>query len=327
MTQEGGFTRAGVYPTACVLTAGPQGPSVWVSKNHSTGLGQVGAGDPPAEEGRMKRALVAVVVAVVVAVSGWASPARAQEAYGLPLRGEAAEAFLRTAEFVSKKGIKIGITHPDQYTLTDGTRTCKAAWKTIDEFKRGVTSLQGGGVIVDFADSYKHEIAAYELDKLLGLDLVPPTVERTFGGRKGSLQLWVEGAMTEAERKKKKITPPDPQAWNEQMYKVRLLHQLTDNTDFRNINNVLADPSFRVYAVDCSRGFTIYTDLRAPKELVRFSRSVLEALKALDRPTLEAQLAPWLGGPQIDSLLKRRDKIVALAVKHIAERGEAAVLY
>ena len=265
----------------------------------------------------------------VAALVGWAcaSPARAQEPFGLPLAGEAAETFLRTATYVSKKGIKIGITNPDQYTLTDGTRTCRAAWKTIDEFKRGITSLEGGGVIVDFADSYKHEIASYELDKLLGTGLVPPTVERTFGGRKGSLQLWVEGAMTEAERKKKKITPPDPQAWNEQMYKVRLLHQLTDNTDFRNINNVLSDPSFRVYAVDFSRGFTIYADLRAPKELVRFARSVLEALKALDRPTLDAKLGHWLGGPQIESLLKRRDKIVALAAKHVAERGEAAVLY
>jgi len=271
----------------------------------------------------MKRALVVVALAG----SAWATRAPAQEAYGLALRGEAAEAFLRTAEFVSKKGIKIGITHPDEYTLTDGTRTCRAAWKTIDEFKRGVTSLQGGGVIVDFTDSYKHEIAAYELDKLLGLELVPPTVERTFGGRKGSLQLWVEGAMTEADRKQKKIAPPDPRTWNEQMYKVRLLHQLTDNTDFRNINNVLSDPSFRVYAVDCSRGFTIYGDLRAQKELVRFSRSVLEAMKALDRPSLQAKLGPWLGGPQIDSLLKRRDKILALAAKHIAERGEAAVLY
>ena len=154
----------------------------------------------------MNRALVAMAVAA----SSWAQPASAQEAYGLPLQGEAAETFLRTAEYVSKKGIKIGITNPDQYTLTDGTRTLRAAWKTIDEFKRGITSLQGGGVIVDFADSYKHEIAAYELDKLIGLHLVPPTVERTFGGRKGSLQLWVEGAMTEAERKKKKITPARP---------------------------------------------------------------------------------------------------------------------
>ena len=271
----------------------------------------------------MKRALVVVALAG----SAWAARAVAQEAYGLPLTGQAAETFLKTAEVTRKKAIGSGITYPEQYTLTDGTKTCRAVWKTIDEFKRGITSLQGGGVIMDFADSYKHEIAAYELDKLIGLDLVPPTVERTFGGKKGSLQLWVDGAMTEAVRKQKKIAPPDPRAWNEQMYKVRLLHQLTDNTDFRNINNVLSDPSFRVYAVDCSRGFTIYTDLRAAKLLVRFPRSVLGAMKALDRPTVEAKLGSWLGGPEIDGLLKRRDKIVALAAKLVAERGEAAVLY
>lgn len=271
----------------------------------------------------MKRALVVVALAG----SAWVSRATGQEIYGLPLHGEAAEAFLRTAQVTGKKGIATGITHPERYTLSDGTTTCRAIWKTIDEFKRGLTSLEGGGVIVDFSDSYKHEIAAYELDKLIGLDMVPPTVERTFGGKKGSLQLWVEGAMTEAERKQKKIAPPDPRAWNEQIYKVRLLHQLTDNTDFRNINNVLSDPSFRVYAVDCSRGFTIYTDLRDEKVLVRFPRSVLEAMKALDRPTVDAKLGPWLGGPEIDGLLKRRDKILLLAAQRVTERGEAAVLY
>ncbi len=182
-------------------------------------------------------------------------------------------------------------------------------------------------MIVDFADSWKHEVAAYELDKLIGLDLVPPTVERTFGRTAGSLQMWVEGAMTEADRKQKKIEPPDPRAWNEQMYKVRLLHQLTYNTDSRNIRNVLIDPSFRVYAIDFSRAFMAYNDLRSEKELTRFSRSVLEALKALDRPTLDAKLGRWLTGPQIDSILKRRDKILALAAQSVGEQGEAAVLY
>ena len=259
--------------------------------------------------------------------SACASPAPAEEPYGLPLTGETAETFLRTAEVIRKKAIGIGITHPDQYTLRDGTRTHKAIWKTIDEFKRGITSLEGGGVIVDFADSYKHEIASYELDKLLGTGLVPPTVERTFGRTPGSLQLWVEGAMTEADRKQRKLAPAEPSAWNEQMYKVRLLHQLTDNTDYRNIRNVLSDPSFRVYAVDFSRGFTIYADLRAEKELVRFSRPLLEALRALDRPTLDAKLGRWLGGPQIEGILKRRDKILAQAARRVQESGEAAVLY
>jgi hypothetical protein len=271
----------------------------------------------------MKRALVAALAVV----SACAPAVSAQEPSGLPLTGEAAEAFLRTAEVVRKKGIGQGITHPDQYTLTDGTRTCKAVWKTIDEFKRGVTSFEGGGVIVDFADSWKHEVAAYELDKLVGTGLVPPTVERSFGRTKGSLQMWVEGAMTEAERKKRTLAPPDPQRWNEQMYQVRLLHQLTYNTDYRNISNVLSDPSFRVYAVDFSRAFVSYASLRSEQELVRFPRSVLEALKALDRPTLDARLGRWLTGPQIEGLLKRRDKILALAERRVREQGEAAVLY
>ncbi len=257
----------------------------------------------------------------------WALPLPAQEPFGLPLKGEDAEKFLRTADVVRKKALGIGITHSEQYTLSDGSRTHRAVWKTIDEFKRGATSFEGGGVVIDFADSYKHEIAAYELDKLLGTDLVPPTVERTFGRTTGSLQMWVEGAMTEADRKQKKLAPPDPQAWNEQMYKVRLLHQLTYDTDARNIRNVLIDPAFRIYAIDFSRSFTGYADLRSEKELTRFSRPALEALKALDRPTLDARLGHWLGGPQIAALLKRRDKILALAARRVAESGEAAVLY
>jgi hypothetical protein len=251
----------------------------------------------------------------------------AQEPAGLPLKGEAAEDFLRTAAVVAHKGLGTGITHSERYALSDGTRSCRAVWKTIDEFRRGVTKLESGGIIVDFADSYKHEIAAYELDKLLGLGLVPPTVERTFGRATGSLQMWVEGAMTEADRKRRKLAPPDPRAWNERIYAVRLLHQLTDNTDYRNINNVLIDPGFGVHAVDSSRAFTIYEDLRSEKDLERFSRANLDALRALDRPTLDARLKRWLNGPQIDGLLKRRDRILAVAARKIQEKGEAAVLY
>ena len=133
--------------------------------------------------------------------------------------------------------------------------------------------------------------------------------------------------MTEADRKKKKIAPPDPVPWNEQMYKVRLMHQLTFDTDYRNVNNVLLDSSFRIYAIDFSRAFLSYEDLLSTKELLRFSRSVLEALKALDRHSLDAKLGRWLTGPQISSLLKRRDKILAIAARRVEEQGEAAVLY
>jgi hypothetical protein len=278
-------------------------------------------------------------LAVVVLASGLVRPAPARGqaqapvppppplVEGLPLAGEEAEAFLRTAHVVARTPIGTGITRPDRVTLTDGTRTHRAVWKTIHERRMGLQRIEGGGLEFDFRDSWKSEVAAYELDKLLGLGLVPPTVERRIAGRTGSAQMWVEGALTEDDRKRKGLEAPDADAWNAQMHKVRLLHQLTYNTDYRNIRNVLVDAKFRVYAVDSSRAFRIQEDLLTPEDLVRFSRTVLDRLAALDRPTLEARLGAWLDGRQIDGLLARRDRILALVKERIAEKGEEAVLY
>jgi len=250
-----------------------------------------------------------------------------QEPYGLPLKGAEAESFLRTADVVRRKGLPVGITRSYQLTLSDGARTHKAAWKVIDEYKPGVTRFQEGGFEVDFRDSFKYEIAAYELDKLLGLDLVPPTVERVIEGERGSLQIWVEGCMTEADRKKRKLEVPDVEPWNAQMYDVRLLHQLTYNSDHANIRNILIDPEFRVYAIDFSRSFRTHRELMGEKDLARFSRATLERLRSLDKALLTEKLGRWLRDPEIDALLARRDVILALVQRRIAEQGEARVLY
>jgi hypothetical protein len=247
--------------------------------------------------------------------------------YGLLLQGEDAEAFLRTAQIVDRKSIGTGITNPQRVTLKDGVHTLHGVWKTIDESKQGVTPMEGGGFQVDFRDTYKFEIAAYELDKLIGLDLVPPTVERQIKDEHGSLQLWVEGVMTEYQRMKEKIEVPDPDRWNEQIYKVRLMHQLTYDTDYNNTTNILVDPAFRVYAIDFSRAFRKYDTLLSEKDLARFSRSALDGLRRLDRAVLDERLGHWLSIHEITALLKRRDRILALAERRIAERGEAAVLY
>jgi hypothetical protein len=276
--------------------------------------GQVPVQPPPAPESRP-------------AAAQPAAAAEAQPAGGLPLHGEAAENFLRSAKVIRRKGLGSGISGSDQVTLSDGSATHKAVWKTIDEFKRGLTQFEGQGVILDYEDSYRFEIAAYELDKLLGLDLVPPTVERVLQNRKGSLQLWVEQAMTEWDRKKKNIRPPDLDAWNRQIYAVRLLQQLTFDWDAQNIHNVLFDPSFKVYAIDFSRSFATYDKLRNEKLLERFPRGALEAMKQLDEPTLQAKIGRWVSHPQIRTLLKRRDQILAIAARRVSEKGEAAVLY
>ena len=162
---------------------------------------------------------------------------------------------------------------------------------------------------------------------MLGFDLVPPTVEREIDGKRGSLQLWVEGAFTELDRREKNLETDDYVAWSDQQYKLRLLQQLTYNDDARNIRNVIYDPSFRVYCIDNSRSFRHFHSLADESGLRRFSRSALESLKALDTPTLKTKLGAWLENIEIKAVLARRNLLVALAATLAADLGEDAIYY
>jgi len=261
-----------------------------------------------------------------------ASPALAQDGriYGLLLQGPEAEEFLRTARVVEREDIPEGITHPDRITLTDGQRTLRATWKTIDEHKPGMWRDERGGYQFDFRDSWKNEVAAYELDKILGLGLVPPTVERRIDGRRGSVQLWVEGVMGENDRQNRQIEPKAPRdriRWHNQIHRVRLFHQLTYNTDYQNTSNLLIAPDFQMWVIDASRAFRIQQDLLAPDDLQCFSRATLERLKALDEPLIEEKMGELLNDLQVEGLLARRDKILTLVKVRLVEKGPGKVLF
>jgi len=246
----------------------------------------------------------------------------------LALTGEAAVTFLREAEVLELEEYdNEGITKPRKATLTDGTITLHAVFKDVDTLDIK-WKTPDGRIFFNVIDSYKHEIASYELDKLLGLDIVPPTVERQIGREVGSLQLWVDGAMREWERKKvKKLSPPDMESWNNQVSVLKVYLQLIWDTDFNNISNLLVDESWKIWKIDASRAFYIKHELRREDSLNRFSRKLLAALDNLDRDELETTLKPWLSPRQIKTLWQRRTRILELAEERVAEFGEAAVLY
>jgi hypothetical protein len=234
--------------------------------------------------------------------------------------------FLLKAKVVASKQSGKGITSPWRLTLSDGTTTHDASFQAIDEHKTNVT-LASGKVEMNFVDSYKYNIAAYQLAELLGLDdLLPVYVERSWQGNPGSLSWWLPVKMDEEDRIKQKITPPDVEAWDNQMYKVRVFDQLVYDND-PNLTNVLIGENFKIWRVDFSRAFRLFKDLRNPKDLVRCDRQLFEKLKTLDANQLTEKTKHYLTKDEVKGVMARRDKIVAQFQQMIAEKGEKEVLY
>ena len=61
--------------------------------------------------------------------------------------------------------------------MSDGKLTHDAHVQNIDETKRSSAANQG--VEFDFRDSWTFNVAAYRIDRLIGLNMVPPSISRT----------------------------------------------------------------------------------------------------------------------------------------------------
>jgi tetratricopeptide (TPR) repeat protein len=234
--------------------------------------------------------------------------------------------FLLKAKVVSSRLLSKGITSTYRLTLTDGTITHDAVFESIDEFIP-YKKFDDDITVTNFRDSYKCNLAAYELAKLLGLgDMMPVTVERSWEGKAGSLTWWLPVKMDEAQRLKQGIHPPDPEAWNQQMYKMRVFAQLVCDKD-RNLTNVLISEEWHLWMIDFTRAFRLYTTLENPNTLVKCDRQLLQRLRQLDRAELERRTKQWLREMEVQGVMARRDKIVALFDSLIAQKGEDEVLY
>ncbi|MBZ5652033.1 MAG: hypothetical protein LAO18_16295 [Acidobacteriia bacterium] len=233
--------------------------------------------------------------------------------------------FLLTAKVIKSVQSKKGITNPWRLTLTDGTLTHDGSFQSVEEHKQSVEFASG--TELNFVDSYKYNIAAYQLAEMLGIDdMLPVYVERKWKGETGSLSWWLPVKMDEVERHRQNLTPPDADAWNNQMYKIRVFDQLVSDTD-TNLTNVLIGEDWKIWRVDFSRAFRLQGKVKSPEDLVRCDRHLLEKLKALDGNELQERTKHYLNKMEVKALMQRRDKIVERFQKLIAEKGENEVLY
>ena len=216
------------------------------------------------------------------------------------------EEFIRTAPFIKVSEVPIGVTRPKRGYFAPGGLVESAAWKILPP-----------GRPAGYWESYKSEIAAYELDKLLGMDMVPPAVEKRVQGELGAAILWV----TPVRSWKAVESLPKPDKWNRQAVRMKMFDNLICNAD-RNAGNLIVDDDWNLYLIDHSRAFI--TDKKLPFTMVRVDPEVWDKMLALDEPTLTAALGKWLDRGMVRAMLNRRDAMKLVIDDLVKRTGQQA---
>jgi hypothetical protein len=211
------------------------------------------------------------------------------------------EDYIKSAKVVSMKDLSVGVTKPKRAELAPGGPVEAIAWKKIPP-----------GRYEGYWESYKSEIAAYELDKLLGLGMVPPTVEKRVEGDLGAAVMWVSPTKSFKELGgvpgQKGVKGPPPAmigTWTNQITRAKMFDDLIGNTD-PNLGNWLVDPAWNVILIDHTRAFNT-KDLY--HQLIQVDTELWDKMKALDEASLTAALGHWLEKREIKGILERRDKM------------------
>jgi hypothetical protein len=250
---------------------------------------------------------------LAAAALGPLSKAHAQSAD----QAAALETFLRSARILSvDKGGLGGRTSPWIATLSDGTVERKAIFKYVDRRRPQL-----------LPDSFRYELAAYELSKIIGLPIVPPVVERAVEGVPGSLQIFLEDCLRFRELKQQGRTPPDSDRFLSALAEIRIFENLVYN-ECGNLEDTLVHlEDWRICRVDFSEAFSPEPELIPGCAISRCSRTLYDALKALDAPRLRAALAPFLNEVEIDAMAARLVHVVAAVDRLVREAGEESVLF
>ena len=166
-----------------------------------------------------------------------------------------------------------------------------------------------------YAEDRQHtarlELAAYTLDQLLGLDLVPLTVQREIGAQAGALQLRFPDAITEAERAEQSVGSGAWCAINPQAQLMYAFDLLISNRG-RSAQTLMYRQSLsNLSLIDHAQSFG--TDRSLPAGLsdgsLTLAPALENALAGLTEESLEAALGEWLSSRQLRGLLARRDEL------------------
>lgn len=221
------------------------------------------------------------------------------------------EEILSRGEVVAVKQLENSSTKPRRFTLRLGDQEVKAVFKTIDIEDTENLRLHNRFEF-NFTDKFIYDVAAYRLDRFLGLGMVPVTVPREYNGEKGSLQAWVEGATSLQILMRDGGESPDPEQFLREKTEMDLFDGLIHNIDRGAYNILVSNSDGHLFLIDHSRAFRL--DRRLPEMVedwkVPVRASLIAKLQELDAAKLQALVGDFLTAKQIEAILKRRDIVL-----------------
>ena len=255
----------------------------------------------------VRSATICLALGIAQAVAGTAPSAKTWIG-----RAAEIEAFLRTAPVARTEATARGVTKPTRAFFAPGGVVGSMTWKALPPGHAG-----------GFFESYKSEIAAYEIDKLLDLDMVPPKVERRLEGAAGVAVMWVDGTRSFADLGGVPKPPPAMAfKFNREIVRAKMFHNFVGDVD-PNLGNWLVDPAWNIILIDQSRALTTTTKL--VHDMQQIDRPLWDAMRALTEEQLSQGLSSWLDRGQIRALLSRRDRLQEQIDRLVRKNGEARV--
>ena len=222
------------------------------------------------------------------------------------------EDFMRTAKVIEIEDIELGITQPKRITLKKNNVTLRAVFKT---YSTNIKSSKGRSKTrkINSADRFQNDLAAYQLDLILDLDMIPVTVYRKLNGKAGAVQSWIENSITQKEVHDSHSNILDACAYKKQEATMDVFDILIHNDD-RNLGNVLYTvDNCRLWMIDHSRSFRV--KISRPKSLakikIRMSEQFADKLRRLNTSILEEKIGEYVSTSQIKFIIKRRDLILS----------------
>jgi hypothetical protein len=170
--------------------------------------------------------------------------------------------------------------------------------------------------------NYRNEVAAYRLDRLLGLDLVPVTIERSVEGTPGAIQIFMEGAVD--------LTLLETydqldllEGLDEERFTARVFSALLAVEGREDFGKMFLPQDRRIALSDSTKAFPTSPEPGPdlPDPCGPLDADLELGLSSLSRQQLAGVVGDLLSTEQIDGLLFRRDRILKVCDSQVAQSG------